>query len=668
MITLNNNGTLRFEHASFAHQLVLRIAAGGAEWLDAPLQRVQENRYETTYRDTHILIALEPAGNYCKYMMKAHSEHPVRIQFGIELLEAANPYPVIPAVLLGDNNIEHVVGRTRFPHLTAEPRDEPNCSAYWEFRADRASHPVSMCAFDGGIAAVSIDPYCDNAQGIETHDDSAFIRNGLFARAAHAGKPHAVGVTFGYRNTPWTYLNKTNFTAPTEHRFCCGEVQGTLHLTAGEDRRAAHRIIRDLHARYRAPSQTTLSDTEGMQRLVTGMIHAGWSAHGGNFADLKWDWENKKLAPFRGTNDEIAWTGGTQTALPLLIAGHRTGNRAATDRALAVLDFIAAPASINPRSGWLWDVCSRTKGRSIRGWWTPNVGEQHCAYTNGQALAYLLRGYKFARDKMELDRPEWRDIPLKVLEKAMAVQTPDGNFGYGYSTEDGGMIDPDGFAGCWFVVALAEAYELTGDPRYLDSASRGLSYYHRYVRDLCCWGTPMDTWKAIDQEGNLAFVRAARLLHQITRQPQYIEMLNDGAEYEYLWRFAIRARPQAPPLKNAPWNSCGGSITSTSNPHIHPMGILISGDLKYLAEHTGDDYHTRRLREGLDWALNCIELYPEHADYGSAGILTERFCPSDGLLIDQYPDGTPASVWFTHHIWAAANVLEGLLDAGAVRN
>jgi hypothetical protein len=92
------------------------------------------------------------------------------------------------------------------------------------------------------------------------------------------------------------------------------------------------------------------------------------------------------------------------------------------------------------------------------------------------------------------------------------------------------------------------------------------------------------------------------------------------------------------------------------------MGILVTGDLYYLAEHTGDAYHRDRADDGLAWALNCLALYPDESDYGSLGVLTERFCPSDGLLIETYPDGGPASVWFTFHVWGAANVLEGLLS------
>ena len=149
----------------------------------------------------------------------------------------------------------------------------------------------------------------------------------------------------------------------------------------------------------------------------------------------------------------------------------------------------------------------------------------------------------------------------------------------------------------------------------------------------------MDTWKSND-----------------------LEWLRIGAEYEFLWRYLYNARPDAEPLKSAGWHSCGGSITSVSNPHIHPMGLLISGDLKRLYERGGDEHVRRRMEDGLVWARNCIELYPEKTGYGRKGWTGERYCPSDGPLITKYGDGARASTEIGLNLWAASAMLEGLLD------
>ena len=102
-------------------------------------------------------------------------------------------------------------------------------------------------------------------------------------------------------------------------------------------------------------------------------------------------------------------------------------------------------------------------------------------------------------------------------------------------------------------------------------------------------------------------------------------------------------------------------MTSVSNPHIHPMGLIITRALCYLADKTGDRYYRERADDGVAWALNTLELYPEVTGYGRYGLLSERFCPSDGLVIETYEDsGDPASTWWSYNAWAAANIMEAL--------
>src|SRR5437762_13432253 len=135
----------------------------------------------------------------------------------------------------------------------------------------------------------------------------------------------------------------------------------------------------------------------------------------------------------------------------------------------------------------------------------------------------------------------------------------------------------------------------------------------------------MDTGKSIDPQGTLAFIRAARLMHEYSGgQAIYASMLADGAHYEYLRRYAFRARPQCPPLKGSSWNSCGGSITSVSNPHIHPMSVVATSDLEYLARATNQSYHQSRAEDGIAWLMNTMDLYPDLMGYGQYGVLSER--------------------------------------------
>ena len=43
------------------------------------------------------------------------------------------------------------------------------------------------------------------------------------------------------------------------------------------------------------------------------------------------------------------------------------------------------------------------------------------------------------------------------------------------------------------------------------------------------------------------------------------------------------------------------------------------------------------------------------------GWMSERFCHSEGLLPEKYPDGSPSSTWFALLPWGASNIIEGIV-------
>jgi hypothetical protein len=93
------------------------------------------------------------------------------------------------------------------------------------------------------------------------------------------------------------------------------------------------------------------------------------------------------------------------------------------------------------------------------------------------------------------------------------------------------------------------------------------------------------------------------------------------------------------------------------------MSVVATEDLIYLARKTGDDYHRSRADDGIAWLMNTMELYPTITGYGAYGVLSERTCPSDGLLAERYyDDNSPASTWWSFNAWAAASAMEALAE------
>jgi hypothetical protein len=647
----------RVELNGFGVELSLHAWRHG-QWLGLPLTKTARGfvgesagvRAEWTLDSS---TSSDRVGYHLRFTAPFHS----RLRLRGALSGASDPFHLIPGNIFGDNNAAHV-RPGEFPCLTNERITERSRAPLWEFRADRASHPVSMLCTDAGAVAISIDPYSPSDEA-----EDGFLRNGVFAAL-----PDAFGVSLGYGNDPLTFVEKTHFVPATADLSHGAEARGVIYAVRGNGRQAAHTIIRTMYEQSRELPTYTRTYEDALRALADSFATVNWSPELAQYTNRKCRVPtDTKLQPWRAIV-EIGWTGGSMMAYPFGIAERVFPNLRMPKSSTQIFDEICS--GWNDASGFINDTCINRSTRDIpqgwntsqiNGWWSgflPQTKDAHCAYTNAHAAYYLLKASASATPQAA---DLWRKTALRVLDTAVALQRDDGAFGYIFSSRERKVIDFDGFAGCWFAAALVRAWKVTNDRRYLESAERAMNFYASFVRDLTCWGSPMDTFKSIDSEGNLAFIRAARLLHEATASEKYLHLLEAGANYEYLWRYGFRARPAARPLKDSNWNSCGGTITSVSNPHIHPMGVVATEDLIYLSEITGDSYHRHRADDGMAWLMNTMELYPDITGYGRYGVLSERTCPSDGLLVERFADtGEPASTWWSYNAWAAASAMEAI--------
>ncbi len=69
-----------------------------------------------------------------------------------------------------------------------------------------------------------------------------------------------------------------------------------------------------------------------------------------------------------------------------------------------------------------------------------------------------------------------------------------------------------------------------------------------------------------------------------------------------------------------------------------------------------------RAKDGTAWIMQTLELYPEKTGYGRYGVLSERWCPSDGLVIQKDSEGKPYSSWFSFNLWAGAAAFEEVCE------
>jgi hypothetical protein len=557
------------------------------------------------------------------------------------------PFPLLPGFMIGDNRPEDT--GPAYPQLA--PVQDLNLpkmlSPHWGIRADRATAPVAFLFGDQGMRALAVPPYSGEGSG---------AANGL-----RLCLTRGIGLSIGFVVEPIQFVSCGNG-APGYRGYHCfqGPERFTCRLfaSADGDRRGHAAVLRrlyDLHheAAPRGDGMRAtvrmLADAMVADVLVPAATTYAAEARGEIFKIKDWQ--------FGRVVTEIGWTGGAMAAYPFLLLQAKYRKSELADYAVQRLDRIAE--SINPASGLFWE-CQDGERAHAKGWWTYLSPEAHYAYTNGHACHYLLK----AADLVPARAPAWIAAARRVLDRVLTFQLPNGQFPVSFSVTDGTPLRSDGFAGCWFATALAHLYRHTREARYLEAAARAAVGYHADVIALSPCATPMDTHNATDQEGNLALLHLAHALHLLTGEARFLDILRDSAGFEMMWRYYYNTRPPVAPLDTADWGSSGGSVTSAHNPHIHPMQLNALDPVLHLYDATGDAYWLERTRDAVRYGCCCVCRPSEDFGWGKPGWLCERFCPSDGLVVQgDLRNGEPRSVGCDYHVWNVAVTLEGFCGA-----
>lgn len=570
-------------------------------------------------------------------------------------LDFSNPFPLIPAFMIGYNRPDDT--GPFYPQLTERMDiNPPNLkSPYWGIRADRASVPAVFIFGDQGMYGMGVDPYIDNI-------DNSHTVNGL-----RVCLKRGIGVSIGHIVEPvqsvWNGVYAPGCRA--YHEFDgTREFQFDLFSSDSPDRRGHAGVIRRLYKEKHesAPSGEGVHKTVCLlaDAVVNDLLKPSrnelFDTMGGEIFNIK-----DRKPGFPAT--EIGWSGGAMAAYPFLQLQSRYKKPELEEYACNRLDVIAD--SINKDSGFFWD-CQHIGNKHSGGWWTKGFSPvAHYSYTQGHACYYLLKSSQLI-NKIRLNGnsnkrvKKWIKAAKRVLERAMEFQMDNGRFPASFSVKTGQPENIIGFAGCWFAAALAHLYEIMPDKKYLDGAIRAIEGYHKDIITLTACGTPMDTHNAVDQEGNLALLHASAKLHQLTGKENILEILRDSADFEMMWRYYYNVRAPYSPLDSAEWGSSGGSVTSAHNPHIHPMQLNSLDQVLYLYDRTGEEYYLERTKDAVRYGCCCVCRESENFGWGKPGWLCERFCPSDGLIIQHnLKTGEPSSAGCDYHIWTVAVTLEG---------
>lgn len=544
-------------------------------------------------------------------------------------------------------------------------QDNFPASPWWMVRSDRLSHPCVMAFADGKITGFAASPYYVISDGSRRAWEPGIT--GEFDQYAGWGCSMADGelwYTLGYENAPWMFVNSHGYYPRKPLGENCFSVKKGESVTAvlrlyefpAGDERGIQEILRQTYDRFHEKPRRLRSVPETVREISTAIARDAWMPENHCYAGFVFD---------RGDHYEfrhlpsISWTNGLAAAVPMLCSARRLGDEAMRAQALECIDRIVRH-SINERNDLPYLV-EQDGAWSNRGWWyerqrTPG----HAAYLVGQAIYLVLKAYQCEK-KAGTEHEDWLGFAKRVISRTEKSRNQDGEYPYVFSDKTGAGVEYDSFSGAWCMAAAACYSAVTGDVSYVADLLRSEKwYYDAYVRHEECYGGPLDIDKNVDSEGILSYIRAVRHLHEITGEEYLLDHLRDALYYEYTFKFCYNSPIKVPPLSTVGWSSCGGSITSVTNPHIHPMSSSVMDEMAYYLRFRDDPYVKSRLEDTKLWSCQCHNTRDGEYGYGKVGWMSERFCHSEGLLTEKYPNGSPASTWFALMPWACGSLLEGL--------
>lgn len=493
-----------------------------------------------------------------------------------------------------------------------------------------------------------------------------FYRFSGFSCSTQNDGTAGVGYTLGYENAPLLFIQTANVVErqPLSDTNCFSIMKGEkvsfvvrIYDYSVEDVTGIHEAIKDVYRLYhQSPRRISGMDIKkATGYLACAIKDYAWLEQDGMYSGFVYDRdriEYNKLG-------SLSWTNGLAVAVPMICAANRMNDSKMRKQALTLIENIIKN-SYNEKSHLLYDAVQDGVW-SVKGWWYSGMHSGgHSSYLNGQAVYYILKAYESEKIIKKVVHDDWIEFIKPVIDVFERIKNTDHEYPFSMSEETGAGIEYDSMGGAWCLAAIALYIQITGDETYLNGIVESEQHYHeKFVSKVICYGGPLDTDKAVDNEGILAYVRAVKALHIITGNQMYIEHLKQGLYYEVTFKLGYNTPVQVKPLKEIGWSSCGGSITSVANPHIHPMSNTIIDEMYYYVNLTEDDYMRSRLDDTVAWGMQTFNTYDGEYGYGYVGWMSERFCFCEGLVVEKYPDGVPAGTWFALMPWAGASIIEG---------
>jgi len=193
-----------------------------------------------------------------------------------------------------------------------------------------------------------------------------------------------------------------------------------------------------------------------------------------------------------------------------------------------------------------------------------------------------------------VERPEYFQAAINICDFALKHQKPDGLIGKSWNAK-GELTVAEGTTGCFLVFPLVQAWEYTGENKYLEAAIKSYHYYYQELEKKgYTTAGALDTY-CIDKESSIPLLQSGIKLYKATGEKEYLKCAENAAWYLSTWQYHYSVKyHEGCTLYDLKYDTFGGTAVSTAHNHIDSYALAYMIDLLELAKLTGNNQWRER--------------------------------------------------------------------------
>lgn len=308
---------------------------------------------------------------------------------------------------------------------------------------------------------------------------------------------------------------------------------------------------------------------------------------------LNWDETITGFAKLSPQYFDIGWCGqNAAQACALLDEYLETGDEDARDKALSVLDSWDTYAFL---PNGLMYVRLQCKPDQVDSALSGNIPLDLDTCNLGAAATYFFRAATLCK-KAGIDRPSYEKRAFGLCDFFVSAQQPSGELAKTYFL-DGSIDKAHGSVGAFSVLPLFDAWERSGQQKYLDAARKGVDFYlGEFMKNGYTTAGALDS-NCIDKESAAPLLRATLRAYEATKEEKYLTGAEEVAYYLATWQYHYSAGfPADSQLALLKVDTYGSTAVSAAHNALDHYGIYYVPEYLKLAELTGKDMWRQRAR------------------------------------------------------------------------